>query len=267
MKKKIVLLSIIIFPSLIYFVFELTQANFKKMAYYGPKKLDAKGDTVYWSVPDTIFGKCSISAKIDTCYHEKDKPFLGCGDITPHESLAKYFACDSFLIDTNAYPVYCMLFLDKKLHNVGYKLDGLLDYVRFKKTELKDVPIFFISSMPQFNEVEATEEQVRKEKNFKRNLDGEFDSIPIKLPNFISARLPVENRDSFLKETYFKQKPIHVFNYFMVLVDKKRHIRGYYDPTFNAEVKRMIQEYKHLKIRDEYGQTLKQNTIKQKDAK
>jgi hypothetical protein len=52
MKKKIILLTIILIPSLIYFFFELSEVNFKKMAYYGPKKVAQNGDTLYYSLPD-----------------------------------------------------------------------------------------------------------------------------------------------------------------------------------------------------------------------
>ncbi|HXB40450.1 MAG TPA: hypothetical protein VNZ49_07895 [Bacteroidia bacterium] len=242
MKKKIVLLSIIIFPSLIYFVFELTQANFKKMAYFGPKTVDAKGDTVYWSVPDVYYWK-KVFIKTDSFKDEENS------NVT-----IKMWVGDSTTIDTTNYPVYVLLFLDSKLRNEGYKLDGIYDYLKYKSKDLKDIPIFLVSDVAG-----ATN-------NFKEGIElkGDFDSLKIKLLNFYPLLIDYENssRVKFLSETYFKQKPVYVFDYFMMLIDKKRHIRGYYDPTFNAEVKRMIQEYQHLKIRDEYAQTLKQNDIK-----
>src|ERR1700752_2569501 len=55
MKKKVILLSIILFPSLIYLFFEMTKANFKKMAYFGPKTVNEKGDTIYYTVPEINF--------------------------------------------------------------------------------------------------------------------------------------------------------------------------------------------------------------------
>jgi len=247
MKKKVLLLCIIIFPSLIYFVFELTQANFKKMAYFGPKTLDAKGDTVYWRVPEDTAFSTIRGGTLDTAKNEG----------------ASRVAAEHYLIaDTSKYPIYCILFLDKKLHNEGYKLAGLIDYIKYKSSDLKTVPLFFISSVFIFDD-EINSKKLKLDSTYQFN--GEFDSIPVKLPDFIPGRLNYANRDSFLRETYFKQKPVYVFDYFMVLVDKKRHIRGYYDPSYNAEVKRMIQEYKHLKIRDEYAQTLKQNDIKQNE--
>ena len=246
MKKKILLLCIIVLPSLIYFLFELTQANFKKMAYYGPKTVDAKGDTVYWRVPDTYFIN-NLSAKLDSFKTEQNL------------ILTKKWNVDSTLIDTANYPVYLILFIDEKLKSEGYKLEGIYDYIKYKRSDFKDIPVFIISSL-------ATTGDDRKVK-LNENLRGEFDSLKINLPNFHALLINYTNRKDFLAKTYFKQKPIHVFDYFMVLVDKKRHIRGYYYPSYNAEVKRMIQEYKHLKIRDEYAQTLKQNDIKQDNSK
>jgi len=243
MKKKILLLCIIVFPSLIYFVFELTQANFKKMAYFGPKTVNEKGDTVYWSVPDIYFIH-NLTASLDT--FKSDKGLI----------VTKKWRVDSTLIDTVAYPVHLILFVDEKLRSEGYKLEGIYDYIKYKKADLKDVPVFIVSSLA------SADSKVKLNENHR----GEFDSLKINLPNFHPLVISYKDRKDFLAKTYFKQKPHYVFDYFMVLVDKKRHIRGYYDPSFNAEVKRMIQEYKHLKIRDEYGQTLKQNDIKQQNA-
>jgi hypothetical protein len=250
MKKKIVLLSIIIFPSLIYFLFELTQANFKKMPYFGPRTLDEKGDTVYYALPNNLtFGQYFIDAEWPV-----------------ESSIAKLTSHPKeFVIDTARFPVYCILFLDKNLRREGYKLDGLIDYIKYKPKDLKDIPIFFVSQIDS-----AGERPLKVTKPVKGlAMNGEFDSIPARLPNFIPLRVSPSSGSlsEFISKTYFKGKPEYVFDYFMVLVDKKRHIRGYYDPTYNAEVKRMIDEYKHLKIRDEYAETLKQNDIKQNEKK
>lgn len=244
MKKKIILLSIIIFPSLIYFFFELTQANFKKMPYFGPKVVSQKGDTVYWSVPDYVkFGKNMwIKRGADTLDGE-EKHIMSAG-------VESWYS-----IDTINYPVYVILFLDSGLKRAGYKLEGLYDYLKYKSKNLVDVPIFIVED---FNPNAYSDSCV--------SATSILDSLRINAPNFHPLfYFFAPNRTVELGNTYFKQKPIHVFDYFMVLVDKKRHIRGYYDPSYNAEVKRMIDEYRHLKIRDEYAETLKQNDIKKKD--
>ncbi len=253
MKKKLLLLSIIIFPSLIYFLFELTQANFKKMPFFGPKSVDAKGDTVYWSVPNTIFlNDVKIVTHTSLIKREAADTRFNTDSIEVEVSSLE---CDSLLIDTAKYPVYLIIFIDGKLRSEGYKLAGIYDYVKYKLKDLKDIPVFFISDMT--GAMAGYKDGIE--------LKGDFDSLKLKVPNFYSlvADFGKSGRSNWLLNTYFKGKPIYVFDYFMVLVDKKRHIRGYYDPSYNAEVKRMIDEYKHLKIRDGYAETLKQNEIKQ----
>ena len=238
-RKRIILVCIILFPSLLYFLFELTQANFKKMAYYGPKTVSAKGDTVYYSVPDISF---ATNLKTST-QKAKDKDGI--------EVTVKALKSDSCSIDTINYPVYIILFLDSSLRKDGYKLKALIDYVQYKAKELKDVPVFFVSDCNAAFNYDVVE---------NKELKGDFDSLKINLPSFH----PLLINGKTANQAYFKGKPYYVFNYFAVLVDKHRHIRGYYDPNQNSEVKRLVQEYKHLKTKDEYANTLKQNDLEQK---
>lgn len=239
-KKRILLVTIILLPGLIYFLFELTQANFKKMAYYGPKTLNAKGDTVYYSVPNIYFDK-NLKALKDTSSHAD-------GVVATELELYK---ADTTVIDTTNYPVYIILFLDRGLKKDGYKLEALYDYVQYKPEEFKNVPIFFVSNLTH---------ALGNYKITNKELKGDFDSLKINLPDF--HPLLIEGKEA--KEAYFYKKPYYVFDYFAVLVDKHRHIRGYYDPHQNSEIKRLIQEYKHLKTKDEYANTLKQNELEQK---
>jgi hypothetical protein len=205
------------------------------MAYYGPKTVSAKGDTVYYSVPDISF-----ITNLKTDHMESSGKY----DV-PNRNY------DSLKIDTINYPVYIILFLDSGLKKDGYKAKALIDYVQYKPKELKDVPVFFVSDFSSAYEGFSI---VGKE------LRGDFDSLKINLPSFH----PLLAEGKTANEAYFKGKPYYVFNYFAVLVDKHRHIRGYYDPNQNSEVKRLIQEYKHLKTKDEYANTLTKNDLKQK---
>jgi len=239
-KKRILLVAIILLPGLVYFLFELTQANFKKMAYYGPKTLNAKGDTVYYSVPTIYFDK-NLRALRETSSH---------ADGVAAAELELYKA-DTTVIDTANYPVYIILFLDGSLQKDGYKLEALYDYVQFKPEEFKNVPIFFVSNLRT---------ALGDYRILNKELKGDFDSLKINLPCF--HPLLIEGKDA--KGAYFYQKPYYVFDYFAVLVDKHRRIRGYYDPHQNSEVKRLLQEYKHLKTKDEYANTLKQNELEKK---
>ncbi len=50
-------------------------------------------------------------------------------------------------------------------------------------------------------------------------------------------------------------------------LDKNRRIRGYYDARYAVEVKRLLSEYQHLRIREEKNTMLKQNEIKDEKPK
>ena len=74
------------------------------------------------------------------------------------------------------------------------------------------------------------------------------------------------NSSSFdsLNVTYFKEKPIYVDYSFFVLVDKNRNIRGYYDGRYIAEIKRLTEEYQHLRIKEEKEGMVSANKIESK---
>jgi hypothetical protein len=211
------------------------------MAYYGPKTVSAKGDTVYYSVSDDRFGWGNVVCDSGN-FVDMDGKFWRGISADPDSSSN---------IDTTKFPVYIILFIHDSLKNEGYKLNGIYDYVQYKPNELKDIPIFFVYDYFSIKQDSA---------HVSIKQRGTFDSLKINLPNFYPLWINV----NYGCNLYFKGKPYYVFNYFAVLVDKHRHIRGYYDPNQNSEVKRMVQEYKHLKTKDEYANTLKQNDLKQK---
>jgi hypothetical protein len=231
----------------------MTKANFKKMAYFGPKTLNEKGDTVYYSVSEIYFRTNLKTHKEETI------------DAEGNTVITRVWKSDSTAIDTVNYPIYLILFIDSKLKSDGYKLAAIYDYMKYKAKELKDIPIFFVSDeYKAIYDYDCSSDKIDKEVELK----GTFDSLKLNLESFHPLLIDyANNRAQYLANTYFKQKPYYVFDYFVALVDKKRHIRGYYDPTFNAEIKRMIADYKHLKIRDGYAQTLKQNDIEQNEKK
>ena len=228
MKKKIILLTIILIPSLIYFFFELSEVNFKKMAYYGPKKVAQNGDTLYYSLPDNAldFGT----------FYKSTTDSLG-------ELINKLPKTNnSFLI----------IFCDKNQEN---KLAGILELEKYKKEKLDliDLKIVQVQDSLPF----------RNDSLFYVNRLIKQFGIQTKS---ISLTTVKDGQQEFeeIRALYFAQKPIHVFNYFAVLVDKERHIRGYYDPTFVSEVKRMIEEYKHLVLKDEHAGMQENNKIESK---
>ena len=213
-KKKILLLAILVFPGLLYFFLELSQANFKKMPHFGPKQFNSdKKDTAYYRV--------ETSGLLNSSLNE-------------------------IKLDTNKYPVFLIAFLDEQLRNKGYKLSSFLDYTQHEPDKLNYIDIFLVTSFDSLNGF--------------RNIK---DELKIKNKDINELYCPAEKFND-VRQKFFTEKPAHVFPYFFVLVDKQRNIRGYYDPSFVSEMKRMIQEFEHLKLRDEKAKLIQKNTIEKK---
>jgi len=150
----------------------------------------------------------------------------------------------TIVLDTVKYPVFLVGFIHTKFKDEGYKMGGLLDYTQYNPEKLNLITTFLIS------EIDSNLKPINLKKELK-----------IKNKDVHELYLKKEKIDS-ITALFFKQKPIFVFDYSFALIDKQRHIRGYYDPNFVGEIKRMIQEYEHLKLRDEKANMIKKNTIK-----
>jgi hypothetical protein len=70
---------------------------------------------------------------------------------------------------------------------------------------------------------------------------------------------------SRLRDAYFAGKPYYVDYSFFVLVDAQRHIRGYYDARYASEIKRLLEEYQHLKLKEVKQEMIETNEIKTQD--
>jgi hypothetical protein len=47
-----------------------------------------------------------------------------------------------------------------------------------------------------------------------------------------------------------------------MLIDHNRHVRGYYDGRYVSEIKRLIDEYQHLRLKEEKQKLIQNNEIK-----
>ena len=47
-----------------------------------------------------------------------------------------------------------------------------------------------------------------------------------------------------------------------MLIDHNRHVRGYYDGRYVSEIKRLIDEYQHLRLKEEKQKLIETNEIK-----
>ncbi len=156
----------------------------------------------------------------------------------------------AFDLDTINYPVIAVMFIKDKYANDAFRISAFWEYVNYKKDKISHIP--FILVCEKENEVSPTEEGVRA---MAKNTD-----------NIFFAGWKKNSFDS-INQTYFKEKPYYVDYSFFVLLDKKRHIRGYYDGRYAAEVKRLIAEYQHLRLKEEKQILLDENKIKDNNIK
>lgn len=155
------------------------------------------------------------------------------------------------LFDTINYPLMTVCFMQPKYIKDNYRLEGLLDYTIHKKSEISELPLLFL--FPIADSSTTIEYNLR-------------DSLKIDLPNIEQGYWKKTSFDS-INIMYFKSKPSHVDYSFIVLLDKKRNIRGYYDGRYAMEIKRMLSEYQHLRLKEEKNIMLKQNEIKDSKPK
>lgn len=128
----------------------------------------------------------------------------------------------------------------------NYRLEGLLDYTIHKKTEINQLPLVLLFPKPDSSTT------------IGYNLR---DSLKIDLNNIEQSYWKNSSFDS-INIMYFKSKPSHVDYSFIVLLDKKRNIRGYYDGRYAMEVKRLLSEYQHLRLKEEKKNLIRENEIK-----
>lgn len=150
------------------------------------------------------------------------------------------------LFDTVNYPLVTVCFMHPKYIKDNYRLEGLLDYTIHKKTEIDQLPLVFV--FPKTDSVKTIEYNLR-------------DSLRIDLKNIEQSYWKSSSFDS-LNIMFFKSKPSHVDYSFIVLLDKKRNIRGYYDGRYAMEVKRLLSEYQHLRLKEEKKNIIRENEIK-----
>lgn len=150
------------------------------------------------------------------------------------------------LFDTTNYPLITVCFMQPKYAKENYRLEGLLDYTTHKKTEISEIPLLLL--FPKTDSLNTIEYNLR-------------DSLKIDLKNIEQGYWNKSLFDS-INIMYFKSKPSHVDYSFIVLLDKKRNIRGYYDGRYAMEVKRLLSEYQHLRLKEEKKNLIRENEIK-----
>ncbi|MBI2722290.1 MAG: hypothetical protein HYX39_08965 [Bacteroidetes bacterium] len=149
-----------------------------------------------------------------------------------------------FKIDSVHYPLFAIAFIKENYRKDSYRVAGLWEYLNYKKEKIGHIPIFLITETK--NNVAVIQKDLEK---FSDNHNVNFLTL---------EHLAFDS----INRLYFKNKPIHIDYSFFVLIDGNRNIRGYYDGRYTAEIKRLIDEYKHLRLKDEKQKLINQNEIK-----
>ncbi|MGE0566730.1 MAG: hypothetical protein AB7O73_02175 [Bacteroidia bacterium] len=145
--------------------------------------------------------------------------------------------------DNNSFVV---MMVKKDYKKDSYRVGGLQEYESYKKEKIAHIPILFICESDSISKpVEAELKFVFKE---QENL------------YYLSLQPDEYNKLSALM---FKEKPYYIDYSFLALVDNNFYLRGYYDSRYVAEIKRMIGEYQHLRIKEEKEEIKNENAIKQ----
>jgi hypothetical protein len=188
------------------------------------------------------FGPKQIIAKGDTVYYSVGKTSF-------------YSKNGSQLVmkeyDTVNYPVLVLSFIKQQYVKDGFRVGGLLDYTLYKKDDIEKIPTLLVyPKNPANNDVPFDVK----------------DSLRIPLKNIEQCYWPANSFDS-INFKYFKEKPVYIDYSFFLLLDKKRNIRGYYDGRYEAEIKRMLGEYRHIRLKEGKAALLKENEIKHGENK
>lgn len=188
------------------------------------------------------YGPKTLVAK-DTAFYSVSSVFK---DLVINEN--KALDLKSITIDTVNYPLYAVCFVKPSYKADNYRMAGLSEYSQYKKEKITHIPFIIVTPCDGPNTPNCFNEFEKLEKN-NSNISNLF-----------------WNTSSFdsLNLSYFKDKPVYIDYSFFALIDKKRHIRGYYDGRYVAEIKRLIEEYQHLRLKEEKQVLINTNKIENK---
>lgn len=151
-------------------------------------------------------------------------------------------------LDTVNFPLFALCFIKQSYKKDDYRMAGLAEYAQYKKDKIKFIPFIIVTPCGGLSDSTCL---------------NEMEKLSVGNKNILNLYWQPNSFDS-LNRTYFKEKPIYIDYSFFVLVDKKRHIRGYYDARYIAEIKRLTEEYQHLRLKEEKEQLINLNKIESK---
>ena len=151
-------------------------------------------------------------------------------------------------LDTIQYPLFVVSFIKQAYKKDNYRMAGLSEYIQFNKTKIKEIPFIIVTPCDGISGTICF---------------SEFEKMSVDNSNILNLFWKPSSFDS-LNYSYFKAKPYYIDLSFFVLVDKRRHIRGYYDGRYVSEIKRLMDEYQHLRLKEVKQDMLNQNKIESK---
>lgn len=171
----------------------------------------------------------------------KDTIYYSLGNVEFYDRHLK-----KFTVDTHSYKVFLTVFIKPEYIKEKFRIGQFIAMAHYEPDKIKHIPVFLVYPYSSSD-----------------TLFNLKDSLHIALSNVQQVFLP----DSAFRHTllrFFVQRPYYVDYSFAVLVDKNRNIRGYYDWRYADEVKRTIQEFNHLIIKEGYKETLRKNKIEKR---
>lgn len=200
--KIALLLLILIVPSVGYLLITTGKNNYKRLPYIGERTISEKGDTIYHSVPDFSFTNQNGEPVSWATYDDK------------------IVVVDFFFTTC---PTICP------------KMTTQLVRVQKKFAAQRDVKLLSFTVNPETDNVEALKDYERKFmiKDSKWNLlTGDKKKIyELAINGF---KLPA-GEDAMAEGGFLHSE-------YVMLIDKDRHIRGFYDGTNKASVDTLIDE-------------------------
>jgi hypothetical protein len=186
----------------------------------------------------SYYGPKKAITKNDTLYYKvTDKLYV----INKEDSLRK----EVIKLNTNDYPLYAIMFIKDNYKKTDLRLSGLWEFLNYKKDKIKHIPIVLVTEST--NGVSKTEEELIKLTKENKNV--------------IFCTWHKSNFDS-INKSYFLNKPYYIDYSFFALIDVNRNIRGYYDGRYVSEIKRLMEEYQHLRLKEEKNKLIETNEIK-----
>lgn len=205
--------------------------------------------SLFWLILETstinskrlpFYGPKKAVAAGDTVYHQVPDEFLAPGTALDSARAQK--------LNPDTFPLFAIMFIDPSLRKDAYRLTGLWEYLNYKKEKIENIPFVLVTEYERGNSLAYDELK-------KLDVNKNVHFYMLRSPEFKSTL-----------KSYFEEKPYYIDSSFFLLVDNNRHIRGYYDARYVSEIKRLIEEYRHLRLKEEKQKLIESNEIKKSES-